>query len=192
MASVSHDRERRQRRRKIIAVSIAVFFVIWFLSPWLYMSGLRVETVRAYKADTPGVAMPLQITAPEWIKVTFTTSQDLRTYRNKWRLPFIQAGLVACSGTDAGTNDEVASQDGGIFPDRKRIRALGHTTEGKAERYRYEAAFDNLLSVDDGTPQRKSVPALTVPGGLCFRLHGATIASGSVRSATVPLVIGKR
>lgn len=154
------------------------------------MSGLRIQTARVYHVNGSGFSVPNQLTTPEWIRVTFTTSQNLTAYRAKWRLPFIQAQLRACRNPTAGTNDEVASQDGGYFADQGRVRALGRVS-GEGERYAYQADFDNLLTstVDH---QLKSVPALTVAGGLCFRLHGAMLASGSVRSATLPLVVKDR
>lgn len=185
-ASVSPEQQRTRRRRRIWGISIAVFCLIYFISPWLYMSGLRIEATRVYRVGGSGLPTPHQLTTPEWIRVTFTTSQELAAYRTKWRLPFIQAQIRACRDAGAGSSDEIVSQGAGYFSDQGRVRVLGRLP-GDAERYAYQADFDNLLNSIGDDHQGKSVPALTVPGGLCFRLHGAMIASGSVRSATLPL-----
>lgn len=188
--SLSRSRPLRVPWKLIILA--AVICVLWTISPWLYLSGLRVEAVRVLKAgEADGSRTPAGLATSERIKVSFTTPQELVAYRAKWGLPFIQAQITACNDDAAGSNDEVITQGAGYFSDYVRVRALGRIPGIDQERYRYEAVFDNRLS-SIVNHEGKDTPASTVPGGLCFRVHGATIFSGSVRSAKIPLVIDRR
>ena len=181
------DRRRAPRRAWVLTLPVTIFGAIWLFSPWLYLGGLRVESARLVQAPAANAASRPGQTSRQ-IVVSFTTSQDLAAYRNRWRLPFIQAGIFACKDSSLGTNDEVATQGAGYFSDEGRVRALGGGAGPAAGRYAYQATFDDeLTSIVDH--EAKRLPAATVPGGLCFRLHGATLFSGSMRSATIPLAI---
>ncbi|WP_442679940.1 hypothetical protein ACSBM8_01650 [Sphingomonas sp. ASY06-1R] len=185
---MSLDRTRRPRLLWVLAISIAVFATIWLISPWLYLGGLRVENARLTDAPSadPG---PLAGLASKRVVVSFTTAQDLQAYRKKWRLPFIQAGITACNDRSLGTNDAVVTQAGGYLADQGRVRPLGHTPGSAPDRYTYQVTFNNVLVSTGDNHEGRLVPASTVPGGLCFRLHGATLFSGSVRSARIPLTL---
>lgn len=167
---------------------MTVFAVIWMVSPWLYFSGLRVEAVRVERAGNGAPGRRADAAAPDLIRVRFTTPQDVAAFRARWRLPFIQAGIAACNDRSAGSSDEVVTQGAGYFAEDGRVRALGQV----GGRYTYEAMFDDRLDRIGGDHRLRQTPALSVPGGLCLRLHGATLASGSVRSASVPLVLTSR
>lgn len=163
--------------------------MIWFASPWLYLAGVRVQNAELRGVIEPGAKKPKQLFTSNWITVRFTTGQDLTAYRSRWRLPFIQAELSACESSVAGSNDEVVTQRADYFADYGRVRALGRVNAGGSERYAYEATFDDVLDTIGEDHRLKSTRASTVSGGLCFRLHGAMLSSGSVRSATIPLVL---
>ena len=188
---MSPELKVRTRRRRILIISVAIACAIWFISPWLYLGGVQVVAAEVRTTPRPGAARPKQLVTPDWIAIRFTTSRDLEAYRSRWRLPFIQAEISACRSDSAGTNDEVVTQRAEYFADYGRVRALGRVSNGAGQRYAYEVIFDDVLSNVGEDHRLKSVTASTVPGGLCFRLHGAMLGSGSVRSSIIPLALTK-
>lgn len=178
-----------RRSRLALLISLSCFGLIWFVSPWLYLRGLEVQSVRLLQASN--AKAPQSLKTAEWLRITFSTPQDIAAFRARWGLAFIQAEIASCHDHGGGSFNQTVAQGQGYLPDAGRVRLLeAHDTA--SGRFIYQADFDNVLVTHDGTGEGKLIPATTAAGGLCFRLHGATIASGSVRSATVPLKMAGR
>ena len=177
---------RSRRFFWITLISIAVFAVIWSIAPWLFLRDLRVEAFRVERPAALDRGQPANSRTSAQLRVSFSTTQDIDEYRSRWGLPFIQAGISSCGSGSHGSNDEVVAQDTGYFAEDGQVRALGRE-RGRSGRYTYEAVFDDELDSVDDDHRLRRIRALSVPGGLCFRLHGATLAAGSMRSANIRL-----
>ena len=182
---MSADRARGWPVRRLLImllVTVLVAGAAWALLP-RKLEPVKIERAELLPPGTgDGSREPVPLATPVRIAITFATSENLAARRAQLGLDYIAARLSGCRGGAAETR-EVITQDASYLSDYGRVRRLAPGPDGHA---RYRAVFDNRLTeiVDH---QAHDSPALTAPGGLCFRLFGARMWFGTARSAAVPV-----
>ena len=171
--SVARRRPRRRRWPLLLAGLLALLLLLWIVLPLAYVGGVRVDEARLLAPGEPdGSRRPAHFATPRRVAVTFSTARDLETMRADEGLGFVTAALFACDEPTART-EEVVTQGDGYLPDEGRVRKLP-SAPAEPGRHRYRAIFDDRLMRDFGN-EGPAVPAVGVPGGLCFTLDGGSM-----------------